>query len=90
MNRLQHLLETDPQAVVCDLHPEYASARYARSLDLPRVEVQHHHAHVISCMADGMDVTPMITRKIGLEEVTENLVKLQTDRDDVKITVIPS
>jgi len=55
---------------------------------------QGHSGHgtfprVISCMEKGMDVTPMITKKIGLEQVEENLVLLQTDRDEVKITVIP-
>jgi threonine dehydrogenase-like Zn-dependent dehydrogenase len=53
---------------------------------------QGHSGHgtfpnVISCMASGMDVSPMITKKIGLDEVEENLVMLQKDRDEVKITI---
>ena len=53
---------------------------------------QGHSGHgtfpnVISCMAAGMDVSPMITKTIGLGEVEENLVMLQTDRDEVKITI---
>lgn len=43
--------------------------------------------HVIGSMAAGMDVSPMITKKIGLDEVVENLVILQTDRNEVKITL---
>jgi len=43
--------------------------------------------NVISCISSGMDVSPMITKKISLDEVEPSLVKLQTDRDDVKITV---
>lgn len=56
------------------------------------VGAQGHSGHgtfpnVISCMAAGMDVSPLITKKIGLDEVEENLVMLQTDRDEVKITI---
>ena len=39
-----------------DLHPEYLSTKYARELEesgLPAVGVQHHHAHVASCLADN-------------------------------------
>jgi len=58
------------------------------------VGAQGHSGHgtfprVISSMADGMDVSPLITKRIGLEEVPENLVTLQTDREEVKITVFP-
>jgi len=42
-----------PEAVVCDSHPDYASTRHARGLGLPVVAVQHHHAHVLSCLADN-------------------------------------
>jgi hypothetical protein len=38
-------------------------------------------------MATGMDVSPMITKRISLNEVEENLVMLQTDRNEVKITI---
>ncbi len=53
---------------------------------------QGHSGHgtfpnVISCMTAGMDMTKMVTRTINLNEVEKNCVKLQTDRDDVKITV---
>jgi threonine dehydrogenase-like Zn-dependent dehydrogenase len=56
------------------------------------VGAQGHSGHgtfpnVISSIATGMDVSPIITKKITLDEVEENLVKLQTDRDDVKITI---
>jgi threonine dehydrogenase-like Zn-dependent dehydrogenase len=44
--------------------------------------------HVISCMAAGMDMTPMITKKIKLNQVPENIVALRTDRANCKITCI--
>jgi hydrogenase maturation protein HypF len=39
--------------VACDAHPDYLSTRHAERLALPRVEVQHHLAHVLACMADN-------------------------------------
>jgi hydrogenase maturation protein HypF len=45
-----------PEAVACDLHPDYASTRYAEALasrwGVPLVRVQHHYAHVAACMAE--------------------------------------
>jgi hydrogenase maturation protein HypF len=53
----EHLFRTEPAALACDLHPDYLAGRYAhrRSGDegLPLLSVQHHHAHVASCMADN-------------------------------------
>ena len=43
--------------------------------------------NVISSMAAGMDMTPMITKEIDLDEVPENLKLLQTDRENCKISV---
>ncbi len=39
-------------AVACDLHPDYASTRFATELGLPRVSVQHHLAHVLACLLE--------------------------------------
>jgi threonine dehydrogenase-like Zn-dependent dehydrogenase len=57
------------------------------------VGAQGHSGHgnfprVIECMADGMDLTPMITKKISLEQVPENILGLQTDRSNCKITYV--
>jgi len=52
--RMAALFRVRPEAVAHDLHPDYLSTRYAEGLDprLPRVAVQHHHAHVAACMAE--------------------------------------
>ncbi len=50
---LKNLFRVEPRAVAHDLHPLYISTRYALGLDLPKVGVQHHHAHIASCMAEN-------------------------------------
>lgn len=44
-----------PEVIAYDLHPEYLSTKYALSLpdNLLKIGVQHHHAHIISCLADN-------------------------------------
>lgn len=42
-----------PRIVACDLHPDYRSTRHAASLGHPVVSIQHHYAHVLSCMAEN-------------------------------------
>lgn len=48
--------DVTPDAVACDLHPDYASTRNAEEIasqwNVPLVRIQHHHAHVASCMAE--------------------------------------
>lgn len=65
-------------------------------LQVRRAEIigaQGHSGHstfprVINCMADGMDMTCMVTRRVTLDEVPENVVRLRTDRTDCKITCV--
>jgi hydrogenase maturation protein HypF len=54
----ERLFALQPEVIVHDLHPDYASTRYARQREgtVPLLAVQHHHAHVASCMAEhGLD-----------------------------------
>jgi hydrogenase maturation protein HypF len=50
---LSQMYDLRPIAVACDLHPDYLSTQFARRSGLPVVAVQHHHAHVLSCMAEN-------------------------------------
>jgi hydrogenase maturation protein HypF len=49
---LKKLFRVEPRAVAHDLHPQYMSSRFAAELSLPKIGVQHHHAHVASCMVE--------------------------------------
>jgi hydrogenase maturation protein HypF len=50
---LCRLYRFEPTVVACDLHPDYASTRWARERGLPVIAVQHHQAHVASCAAEN-------------------------------------
>ncbi len=53
MDHLKKVLKIEPVAVACDLHPDYMSSHHARELSLPLYQVQHHHAHAVSVMAEN-------------------------------------
>jgi len=56
INNYKGLFRADPDTIVCDLHPDYLSTKHALEQRLPVVKVQHHHAHIASCMAEnGLD-----------------------------------
>jgi hydrogenase maturation protein HypF len=50
---LQRILEIKPKLIAHDLHPYYFSTKWAQAQDLPLIGVQHHHAHIASCMAEN-------------------------------------
>ncbi len=53
VDHLQRILEIHPEIIACDMHPDYLSSRYAAEQQgIRKVEVQHHHAHIVSCMAE--------------------------------------
>ena len=51
--RMLTLLETKPTHAVCDLHPSYNSSAAAEESGLKLIRVQHHYAHILSCMAEN-------------------------------------
>ena len=57
VGHFRRLFDLTPEVVAHDLHPAYRSTIYAQSLEgVERVAVQHHHAHIASCLADnGLD-----------------------------------
>ena len=61
IGRLQRLLDLAPRVVAHDFHPSYRSTAYARMLHgVHLVPVQHHHAHIASCLADNGIDAPVI------------------------------
>ncbi|HVF13556.1 MAG TPA: carbamoyltransferase HypF [Acidimicrobiales bacterium] len=55
LQAVRHLCDltgVQPELVAHDLHPEYLSSKFAADLDLPALGVQHHHAHIASCLAE--------------------------------------
>ena len=70
--RMQELFDIAPAALACDRHPSYLSSQWARAeaeeQGLPLIEVQHHHAHIASVIAEAAawgDIAPD-TRVIGI------------------------
>lgn len=57
---LQRLFDVAAVAVACDAHPDYASTLWARRYGLPVVPVQHHVAHVLSCLAENDEAPPVL------------------------------
>lgn len=64
IRNFQRLFGTQVRKLVCDLHPDYLSTQYALARagqeQLPLLQVQHHHAHMVSCMADNGLSSPCI------------------------------
>jgi hydrogenase maturation protein HypF len=50
--KLSQLLQVEPVLIAHDFHPDYVSTRWALAQGLPCVAVQHHHAHIASCLAE--------------------------------------
>jgi hydrogenase maturation protein HypF len=61
IGHFRRLFDTEPEVVAYDLHPEYLSTKYALDLDgVDLAGVQHHHAHIASCLADNGEEGPVI------------------------------
>lgn len=52
IDHYKKIFDLKPQCVAYDLHPEYLATKYALTLDIPQVGVQHHHAHIASVLAE--------------------------------------
>ena len=60
IERFSDIFRFKPEIVACDLHPQYLSTHHAQLFEneykIPLVSIQHHHAHIVSCMAEhGLD-----------------------------------
>ncbi len=53
VKRFSKLFRFKPELVVADMHPEYLSSKFADDLSIETIKVQHHHAHIASCMAEN-------------------------------------
>ncbi|MGH3391471.1 MAG: carbamoyltransferase HypF, partial [Actinomadura sp.] len=60
VEHFRRLFDITPGLVACDPHPDYLSTRYAESLGVEVLRVQHHHAHIASCLADNQEDGPVI------------------------------
>ncbi len=60
VDHLCRLTGVTPAVVAHDLHPEYLSTKFAADLDLPAVGVQHHHAHIASCLVEHGRTEPVL------------------------------
>ena len=60
IDHLKRILEIEPEVLACDLHPDYLSTRFASEQDLPVITVQHHHAHIVSVLAENGAQGPVI------------------------------
>ncbi|MGI9643331.1 MAG: carbamoyltransferase HypF [Acidimicrobiia bacterium] len=61
---LSRMYEIEPDVIAHDLHPDYLSTRFALATsgydDIPKLAVQHHHAHLASCLADNATNEPAL------------------------------
>jgi len=61
IEHFMRVFDVHPEVVAHDLHPEYLSTKFAVDLDgVDRIGVQHHHAHIASCLADNGEAGPVI------------------------------
>jgi hydrogenase maturation protein HypF len=60
VDNLTRIYNVLPSALVCDMHPDYLSTKYAATGAIEHIKIQHHCAHVASCMADNQLTEPVL------------------------------
>jgi hydrogenase maturation protein HypF len=61
IRHMKRILDISPEIIAFDLHPDYLSTRYAEEQqDVQKIQVQHHHAHIVSAMGENMLVGAVI------------------------------
>jgi len=60
IEHLERLFDIRPQLIVHDLHPDYLSSQWAEHQPLPRLAVQHHHAHIAAVLAESQFERPVL------------------------------
>ncbi|MBF0099587.1 MAG: carbamoyltransferase HypF [Desulfobacterales bacterium] len=61
IQHMQRILDIQPRIIAYDLHPNYLSTQYALEQDkMVKIGIQHHHAHIVSCMAENQVDGPVI------------------------------
>ncbi len=53
IEHFKKIFSFSPEFIAHDMHPGYMSTKYALEYDLPKIAVQHHHAHIVSCMFEN-------------------------------------
>ncbi|MCX6139213.1 MAG: carbamoyltransferase HypF, partial [Ignavibacteriales bacterium] len=57
---MRALYKVEPKYAVCDLHPDYVSTKEAKAQKIEVIEIQHHYAHIASCMAENQLDAPVL------------------------------
>ena len=61
IEHMKRILDVDPVIIAFDLHPDYLGTRYAlEQVHVEKIQIQHHHAHIVSCMAENRIDGPVI------------------------------
>jgi len=61
ISHLKRILEIGPKVLAHDIHPDYLASKFAKKQkDIPTLAVQHHHAHIVSCLAENRIKGPVI------------------------------
>ena len=61
ISHLKKILDITPIVIACDQHPDYLSSRYAKDQqECPSIAIQHHHAHIVGCLAENSISGPVI------------------------------